>query len=43
LELVSTKGEGVRYLLVADEKFIDNIKRSLLAYFFLIKLKKEPL
>lgn len=40
LELVSTKGEGVRYLLVADEKFIDNIKRSLLAYLPGIKVEE---
>ena len=40
LELVSTKGEGVRYLLVADDKFIDNIKRSLLAYLPGIKVEE---
>ena len=40
LELVSTKGEGVRYLLVADEKFIDNIKRNLLAYLPGIKVEE---
>ena len=40
LELVSTKNEGVRYLLVADEKFIDNIKRSLLSYLPGIKVEE---
>ena len=40
LEIVSTKNEGIRYILVADEKSTDIIKRSLLSYLPGIKVKE---
>jgi len=40
LEIVSTKKEGIRYLLAAHPKFIDIISRSLLSYLPGIKVKE---
>lgn len=40
LEIVSTKKEGIRYLLIADAKFIDIISRNLLSYLPGIKIKE---
>jgi len=39
LEIVSTKQEGIRYILVASEKFADIIKRNLLSYLPGIQIK----
>lgn len=40
LEIVSTKNEGIRYLLSADSKFIEIIKHNLLSYLPGIKIKE---
>ncbi|MDD2224754.1 MAG: type IV secretion system DNA-binding domain-containing protein [Candidatus Shapirobacteria bacterium] len=40
LEIVSTKNEGIRYLLSADPKFIEIIKHNLLSYLPGIKIKE---
>jgi hypothetical protein len=40
LEIVSTKSEGIRFLLVAAEKEADILKRSLLSYLPGIKIKE---
>jgi ABC-type multidrug transport system fused ATPase/permease subunit len=40
LELVSTKKEGIRYLLAAHPKFIDVISRNLMSYLPGIKISK---
>ncbi len=39
LEIVSTKNEGIRYVLVTGEKFADIIKRNLLSYLPGIQVK----
>jgi len=40
LEIVSTKNEGIRYLLSADSKFIEIISHNLLSYLPGIKIKE---
>jgi len=40
LEIVSTKNEGIRYLLTADSKFIEIISHNLLSYLPGIKTKE---
>lgn len=40
LEIVSTKNEGIRYLLIASSKNIDVLKRNLLSYLPGIKIKE---
>lgn len=40
LELVSTKKEGIRYILAAHPKFIDIISRNLLSYLPGVKISK---
>jgi len=40
LEIVSTKNEGIRYLLTADSKFIEIISHNLLSYLPGIKIKE---
>jgi hypothetical protein len=40
LEIVSTKNEGIRYLLSAEEKFIEIISHNLLSYLPGIKIKE---
>ncbi len=40
LEIVSTKNEGIRYLLSADPKFIEIISHNLLSYLPGIKIKE---
>ncbi len=40
LEIVATKNEGIRYLLVTKTQFVENIRRNLLAYIPGVKIKK---
>lgn len=40
LEIVSDKKNGIRYLLVAGNKFIENIRRNLLSYLPGIRIKQ---
>ncbi len=40
LEIVSTKNEGIRYILAADSKSIDIIKRSLLSFLPGLKIRE---
>lgn len=40
LEIVATKRDGIRYLLVAENRFIENIRRNLLSYLPGIRIKQ---
>lgn len=40
LEIVATKNEGIRYLLVTKSQFAENIRRNLLSYIPGVKIKK---
>jgi len=40
LEIVADKKNGIRYLLVAENKFIENIRRNLLSYLPGIRIKQ---